>query len=303
MSHVTRSGIALWMTVMAGCAGEGPQGPPASQGPAPVWAPIEIDDPIGRAAATALAGVADVEASVSTLAHRIRQPIAAALDAQPSPETCQPVEDALWSACTALAPRPCWAMSTFYWAHDIPRCTGRLQVGAGAGFADLYVIDFAGASRVDPHPGCGDTIVAGGETCDDGNRDPFDGCDPDCQTEPFEGCETVIQQEFSAADIAWIDATRWQSPRSHVMVHHDVEPFAVVDERVCDRAAAAAAAVCTRLADEMPFVSGCAPEVHLTDATTCEVRLRVSFLRPEPDSGVFTTSLEGVLAFTLEGAP
>ncbi len=291
----------LALVVLAGCT-EGDPGPRPKQGGGPDWAPVVLDDELGTAMADALAPVADVERSVRTLAHRIRQPADAELHAAATVESCQAVQEALWTGCAAFTGRPCWANATFYWAHDIPRCSGRVVVDetyADTVFSQVYVVDFAGASRVNPAPACGDGDLDDGEGCDDGNLAAFDGCDPNCQVEPFEGCETVIQQEFSAADVAWIDATTWQSPRSHLMIHNDAQPFGPVDGALCERAAAAATTVCTRLADEMPFVSTCASEVHLTADDACDVRLTVRFSRPSPDDGVFTTSLEGILAFTL----
>jgi cysteine-rich repeat protein len=295
--------LGLFGLGVAGCSGETlPPNPDPEPGPS--WAPIDEHDPIGAAAASALAAVADVDTTVRVLGHRVRQPNVAALHDAPTVESCQAVEDALWTACSSIAGRACWSSATFYWAHDIPRCTARLEVqdlDPASAFSDLWVVDFAGASRVNPAPSCGDGVLddGSGEGCDDGNLEAFDGCDPNCQPEPFTGCETVIQQEFSAADVAWIDATEWQSPRSHLMVHHDVQPFGAVDAARCARAGTAATAVCERLATEMPFVSWCSPEVHTTGAASCDVRLRVQFLVPAPDSGVFTTALQGVLAFTI----
>jgi cysteine-rich repeat protein len=260
-------------------------------------------DPVGARIAGALDGLAAVDGDVIQLAHRVRQPAVAVLDDLVTVESCQAVEDALWSVCNQISTASCWTAATFYWAHDIPRCSARLELEEDwedDAFSDVYAIDFAGPSRANPAPSCGDGVVDDGEDCDDGNHELWDGCDSDCKTEPFNGCETVIQQEFSAADIAWIDATTWRSPRSHLMVHQDVEPFAPVDGTLCARAATTAQTVCDRLATEMPFVSWCAPEVHLTGAAACDVRLRVAFLTPSPDDGVFTTALQGVLAFSID---
>ena len=35
---------------------------------------------------------------------------------------------------------------------------------------------------------CGDGTMVAGETCDDGNRQAFDGCSPDCHVEPHWNC-------------------------------------------------------------------------------------------------------------------
>ncbi len=266
--------------------------------------PVGEPDDIGARIAESLAGVAHVDRDVITLAHQVREPAYAYLVDPVSVDSCQVVEDRLWQVCSGLAGASCWVTATSYWAHDIPRCSARLEVDGAlvdSEFSRVYAIDFAGASRLNPQPDCGDGILGVGEACDDGNLEPFDGCDPDCKQEPFNGCETVIQQEFSAADIAWIDAATWRSPRSHLMVHDTAAPFApAVDAALCDRAATTAANVCTRLTIDMPFVSWCEAETHLTSTSTCDVRLRVQFLRPSPDDGVFTTTLPGVLAFTIE---
>ncbi len=50
---------------------------------------------------------------------------------------------------------------------------------------------FAGACDVAPvviPPTCGDSVIEGGETCDDGNTDSGDGCDMMCQVEPAPMC-------------------------------------------------------------------------------------------------------------------
>lgn len=278
--------------LLGACGGDGDPG----GGPAPE------PDAIGARIAGALDGVATVHPDVIALAHRVRQPAAAVLAGEVGVESCQRVEDALWQVCGAITPASCWATATFYWAHDVPRCSARLEVEAAWDddeFSDVYVLDFAGASRANPAPACGDGDLDDGEECDDGNLELWDGCDTDCKAEPFTGCETVIQQEFSAAAIAWVDALAWQSPRSHLMVHGGAAPFAAVDAALCDRARTTAQAVCGRLATDMPFVGWCEPEVHLTGAARCDVRLRVGFQRPSPGDGVFTTTLLGVLAFTL----
>jgi cysteine-rich repeat protein len=290
---------------LAACSTEADPGGPGNPDPVPPGPgfPDPEPDPIGARISAALAGIGQIDADVIQLAHRVRQPALAVLDDLVSFESCQQVEDALWVVCNQLSPASCWASATFYWAHDIPRCSARLELDEDwqdSEFSNVYVIDFAGASRANPAPSCGDGIVDEGEDCDDGNLELWDGCDSSCKQEPFNGCETVIQQEYSAADIAWIDAATWRSPRSHLMVHQEVEPFGAVDAALCARATTTAQTVCDRLSSEMPFVSWCTPEVHLTAESTCDVRLRVQFLRPSPEDGVFTTALQGVLAFSIE---
>lgn len=46
---------------------------------------------------------------------------------------------------------------------------------------------------------CGNEVIEEGETCDDGNRDPGDGCDADCQEElPAGPCDNAIDYRGSA---------------------------------------------------------------------------------------------------------
>jgi cysteine-rich repeat protein len=264
--------------------------------------PVGAPDAVGARIADALAGIAQVDRDVITLAHQVREPTYAYLIDSVSVDSCTLVEDRLWQVCSQVGGDPCWVNATAYWAHDIPRCSARLEIASvtGTAFSQVYAVDFAGVSRINPRPDCGDGVLADGEDCDDGNLEAFDGCDPDCKAEPFNGCETVIQEEFSAANIAWVDAATWRSPRSHLMVHDAATAFDPFESTLCDRAATTAAAVCNRLSTDMPFVSWCQPETHLTSATTCDVRLLVQFLRPSPDDGVFTTALQGVLAFTIQ---
>ncbi|MCA9677080.1 MAG: hypothetical protein KC464_18790 [Myxococcales bacterium] len=266
--------------------------------------PVGTPDAVGARIAASLADVADLDPDVVVLAHEILQPASATLRGTVDVDTCQAVEDRLWTLCgDGLGAADCAVQATFYWAHDIPRCSARLQLDEPSedAFSHLYAIDFAGPSRANPRERCGDGVLdeAAGEQCDDGNLEPFDGCDPDCQPEPFTGCETVIQQEFSAAGIAWIDAATWRSPRAHLMTHAAADGFETVDAALCDRARTTAQAVCARLSTEMPFVASCWHEVHLTAPTTCDVRLAVQFLTPAPASGVFTTALEGILSFEI----
>lgn len=50
---------------------------------------------------------------------------------------------------------------------------------------------------------CGNSRVDGGENCDDGNTDPLDGCDANCQLEPFPtwgACETAPELPFAVED-------------------------------------------------------------------------------------------------------
>jgi cysteine-rich repeat protein len=199
--------------------------------------------------------------------------------------------------------RGCSASATFFWAHDIPRCSARLELFDYQNYdtpSDIYVFDLTGDSRVTPPSDCGDGKVDLGEVCDDGNTETFDGCDSNCQMEEFTGCETVIENEFSGSNLAWVDRSEWRSPRSHLMVHQNAGAMRTVDAAFCADARAAAQRACERIQTDMPFVSYCEPKaLYLADQNACTVRLNAYFQSLSPSYGVFTTALPGMLSFTI----
>ena len=98
-----------------------------------------------------------------------------------------------------------------------------------------------------------------------------------------------------------VDADAWTGPRSHVMVNHGVALTAMTPA-ACSAAVATAVDVCADLQATMPFVAWCsaAGQSHVeTDGPVCSIRFTVGFGQLAPDTGVFTTSLPGILAFTI----
>jgi cysteine-rich repeat protein len=222
-------------------------------------------------------------------------------------DSCQQVSARLEQLCNDLGNATgayCYGHATFFWAHDVPRCSGRLEFPPIDYMADelprTYAFDLTGVPRLGAGDGCGDGEIDPGETCDDGNHDLWDGCDSNCQEEEFTGCETVIENEFAVANVAWIDRTDWASPRSHLMIHKHAGALRPMDRALCGEAKATAATVCARLQQDMPFVGWCDPRVeYLESSASCAVRLTVGFQALDPSHGVFTTSLQGILSFTI----
>src|SRR5690606_27554865 len=52
-----------------------------------------------------------------------------------------------------------------------------------------------------PGPICGDGLLEGDETCDDGNLDPADGCSATCTMEDRDSCETAPVLAMKSATI------------------------------------------------------------------------------------------------------
>ena len=99
-----------------------------------------------------------------------------------------------------------------------------------------------------------------------------------------------------------VDQTKWDGPRSHLMVNHTATALREVTEASCDAAIASATDVCNELTSAMPFVGWCQPagQYHQDDnGAACSIRLNVWFQQLDSDFGVYTTSLPGVLAFTI----
>lgn len=243
------------------------------------------------------------------LEYRVHQLTDATLEGDVSAESCDAVDQELADVCGELyqegAVTSCGYTTAFFYANVTPRCAVRFESwrpdDAGP-IHDVHVLDFAGAPLVGPVPGCGNGVLDDGEACDDGNHETWDGCDANCNQEEFQGCEHVIEEVYAHAGIAQIDADAWEGPRSHLMVHHDARALEDLDQARCEQAITTATEVCNELSRQMPFVSYCQPagEFHDEDgAAACSIRLQVWFHQLDYASGVFTTSLPGLLAFTI----
>lgn len=244
-----------------------------------------------------------------TLEYRVAQLADAALDGEVSSESCDAVDQELATVCAELyqegAVASCGYTTAFFYAHTTPRCAVRFESWRPddtGQMHDVHVLDFAGAPLVGPVPSCGNGVLDDSEACDDGNHETWDGCDANCNQEEFQGCESVIEDIYQRSGIASVRADDWQGPRSHLMVNRDAHSLRTLDEESCQAAIATANDVCNELATQMPFVSWCQPEglFHEEDgAPACSIRLQVWFDQLDAPFGVFTTSLPGLLAFTI----
>ena len=269
-------------------------------------APVTNPGPLGDIVKSKLQ--LDPALDPNRLGHRIHQLDQTTLPGEVTWETCEGVEVALAEVCgemyTSGEVESCGYQATFFYANATPRCAVRFttsQSWEDQPIHDLFVMDFAGTPSVLPPPSCGDGVVDLLEACDDGNHEMWDGCDQNCLVEEFQGCERVIEHEYEAAGLAFVDKDLWDGPRSHLMVN-DGTKLAAVTSASCEEAEVVGQAVCDRLAVEMPFVSWCYPTTEYTEdasGAACNVRLEAWFHERAPESGVFTTSLPGILAFTI----
>lgn len=248
-----------------------------------------------------IGGAAGLDYRLTELAHVER-------DGKLDHAACQALQGRLWDACTELyeegrAPLGCDAVATFFFANDIPRCGGRVQVWSAEGeLASIVAFDLSGDAIAGYTEQCGDGDLDEGEECDDGNHDEWDGCDPNCQIEEFNGCEMVIERLFAQSAVASVPADAWQSPRSHLMIHPGGAAMQPVDASLCNAARGVAQDVCNELTTTMPFVGWCDGQVKLdadADGEFCAVRLQVGFSRVDQENAVFTTRLPGILAFKI----
>lgn len=310
-SFAFASAAALWLAPLwlAGCAVEDDRA--GGQAPDRRIAdrqPGELDG-AARILATELAAVATLRPQTESLGYRLHQPRAAEAVGEVTLESCDAARELLWPACDALVQAGqaayCSPIASFFHAHEMPRCALRFELypdDTGEVVPHVLALDLTGAPRGGPPEECGDGEIDEGETCDDGNRDAWDGCDPHCNEEPFNGCEAVIEAYYAEAGLADIDAEAWDGPRSHVMVHSQAHALQPVTRSTCNAALATATDVCNELSVAMPFVGWCWPtgELHEDESgNVCSVRLHVAFKAIDPSSGVFTTGLPGLLAFTI----
>jgi cysteine-rich repeat protein len=290
-----------------------------SQGPEPLARPLGdpravLDpgepDPVAVLVAQELAEFATLSIYADPLERALRQPRTVEARGEVTIERCAEVQLKLRNACTRLSAHEpstiCASQATFFYAHDVPRCAGRLIYSTAqspaAALTPLFAFDLTGDPLGVLPDGCGNGVLEEGEDCDDGNHDAWDTCDPHCKSEPFSGCERVIQASYERAGLAVVDAAQWKAPRSHLMVNQGRAMHAM-DAATCETAKSVATGVCNELAQTMPFVSSCTPSGELWTSSTgpaCSLRLDVTFQRLDPSFGVYSTSLGGVLAFTIE---
>jgi cysteine-rich repeat protein len=280
---------------MAACSDADPIGPPG--------------DPsvVGSILADHLGGVAQAPGGTVQLGYRLTQLAQVDPTAGVTADNCEgALASDLWQACDEIQRQglaySCGVTSTFFFAHDTPRCGVRITLWHEETYTEIpnvVAFDLSGPPIIGWEEHCGNGYLDQYEECDDGNHDEWDGCDANCNVEQFTGCETVIEHYFDLAQIAHVDAADWSEPRSHLMVHPDAAPLRPVDASLCNAASATAQDVCFELVGTMGFVGSCTPVVKLEEGA-CNVRLEVSFSRISPDDAVFTTALTGILAFTIK---
>lgn len=270
--------------------------------------PDPAPDRLGHRVVDALGGLMVETGVEERLEYRIDDLDDTELAGAVTYDSCEAVEGALSNVCGDLYAAGevvgCSYLATFFYAHDVPRCAVRFETYTDPSWqalSDLFVLDFAGDPIVGAAPTCGNGILDDGESCDDGNHEMWDGCDPNCNNEPFVGCEAVIEAYYAQAGIARVPEDSWTGPRSHLMVNHGTAMMDMSDS-TCNAALSMAADVCNALTTQMPFVSWCQPsgEFHSDErGPACSIRLTVGFWQLSPETGVFTTSLTGILAFTI----
>ncbi|HUS68854.1 MAG TPA: hypothetical protein VMZ28_30165, partial [Kofleriaceae bacterium] len=142
--------------VASGCAADGDDG---AGGPG---APQELADEIDRALGDLTTGATTADG----LEYRIYDLSDVALDGEVTPEACDAVDTSLAETCSELyaagTAESCWYLTTFYWAHETPRCAVRFVLDrneAEAGLPEIYAMDFTGAPSSDPPPTCGNAIL------------------------------------------------------------------------------------------------------------------------------------------------
>ncbi len=267
-------------------------------------------DALARQVAGALAELGNIPSAADGIEYNLFNLDKAELRGDVTAESCDAVDEALAPVCTDLQSTGeaayCYYNTAFFYANNTPRCAVRLRSfpdtsSSGAMLAPVYMLDFSGTPSDGPPPLCGNGVVDEDEECDDGNHELWDGCDSQCITEPFNGCEAVIQDYYQRANLATIDQYEWDGPRSHVMVNRQAAALREVTPATCAAAISTADEVCTELTLQMPFVGSCQASGRYRDeqGPACSIRFDVWFSGVDSQAGAYTTSLPGILAFTI----
>jgi cysteine-rich repeat protein len=242
------------------------------------------------------------------LEFQLYEPALVHTGADVNPDLCAEVNGALQTACSRLSDGVntyCWPETAFFFANDVPRCAARMTIQGAydeARIPERWAFDLSGEPYVGPAPECGNGTLEPGEECDDGNHEMWDGCDPNCYSEEFTGCEAVIEHVYAQQEIAVVDQTLWDGPRTHMMTNTKAIALRDVTPQTCNAALAAGTDVCNELSLAMPFVGWCAPAIEYVDGESgpsCSVQFQVGFQSLDPSSGVYTLELTGLLAFTI----
>jgi cysteine-rich repeat protein len=260
---------------------------------------------LGELVERALADIGTVSPTTGELEYQIYELDDTELDGDVTAESCDAVDQSLAGVCDQLYQAGevayCGYTTSFFYAHQVPRCAVRFELYSATqqGLVHpTYVLDFAGTPLSGPAPLCGNAVVDDGEGCDDGNHELWDGCDSNCEVEPFTGCETVIENIYRQLEIAEVEADDFVGPRSHLMVNPNGRSMRPMDAQLCTAAIATGTDVCAELTQQMPFISWCQAGGQFHD-DACSIRLQVYFQSLDEDFGVYTTSLPGLLAFTI----
>lgn len=287
------SNVLLLASVVAACGSE------------PIGEPGELAATVKRQ----LGGSGQMSVLTGELEYRVFQLDDTELAGDVTAQTCDAVDQELANVCGELYQEGkvgwCNYTTSFFYANVVPRCAVRFETypaDGDGGFSSVHVLDFAGTPLEGPVPGCGNGTLESNEACDDGNHEQWDGCDSNCNQEEFQGCESVIEDIYQRAGIARVAASDWAGPRSHLMVNRSARSLQPLDQATCDEAIATATDACNELVGQMPFVSWCQPTGTFHDvggAPACSIRLQVWFHQLDASFGVFTTSLPGLLAFTI----
>ncbi len=290
--------ISVWTSVALGAVFLGACSSEPIGEPGDVGGVVEQRlDPVGA--------VTPVETNIE---HQIFSLNSATMDGDVTWDSCNAVNDQLNTICNDLVAsgetQYCGQQASFFFANNTPRCAVRLELFRDEDYdqgklSRLYALDFSGEPVGQAATTCGNGELDEGEECDDGNHEMWDGCDAQCILEPFNGCEAVIENYYQQAGLAVVKQDKWQGLRSHLMVNRSATSLTPMSKNTCNAIIATGEDVCNELTQQMPFVSYCWPQGEYHD-NTCSVRLNVGFHQLSPTDGVYTTGLQGILAFSVK---